>query len=79
MEKILEILQEIRPEFDFEESTNFIEDGYLDSFDITTLVADLEDEFDCLIDGFNVKADNFISLEAIANLVKMSGGNLDNE
>ena len=32
MEKIMEILQGIRPEFDFNSSEDFIEDGYLDSF-----------------------------------------------
>lgn len=74
MDKILDYLKELRPEYDFTESDNFIEDGYLDSFDITTLVADLEEEFGCMIDGVDVRADNFISIEAIAELVRKSGG-----
>lgn len=45
-EKVLSILKEIRPEFDFEESDNFVEDGYLDSFDIVTLVSELETAFE---------------------------------
>ena len=38
-EKIKKILEEIRPEFNFAESEDFIEDGYLDSFDMVTLIA----------------------------------------
>ncbi len=74
MDKIMNCLKELRPEFDFTKSDNFIEDGYLDSFDITTLVTDLEEEFGCMIDGLDVRADNFISIEAIAELVRKSGG-----
>ena len=37
--KILEILAELRPEFDFENSSDFIEDGLLDSFDIASLIS----------------------------------------
>ncbi len=77
MDKILNCLTELRPEFDFTKSDNFIEDNYLDSFDITTLVADLEEEFGCIIDGENVRAENFVSVQAIANLVKISGGSID--
>lgn len=58
-EKVLSILKEIRPEFDFEESDNFVEDGYLDSFDIVTLVSELETAFDVVIDGLDVLPENF--------------------
>ncbi len=77
MDKILNCLTELRPEFDFTKSNNFIEDNYLDSFDITTLVTDLEEEFGCIIDGVNVRAENFVSVEAIAELVRISGGTLE--
>ena len=36
-EEIFIILKDIQPEFDFETSTDFVEDGYLDSFDVVTL------------------------------------------
>ena len=41
-EKIISILSELRPEFDFNESLNFIEEGMLDSFDIINLVTALD-------------------------------------
>ena len=46
MERIYEILSQLRPEFDFKESKDFIEEGLLDSFDIVSLVTELEDSFE---------------------------------
>ncbi len=68
-EKIFSILKEIRPEFDFEESDNFVEDGYLDSFDIVTLVSELETTFGVIIDGLDVLPENFETVQDICNLV----------
>ena len=45
-DKILQILKDTRPEFEFQVEKNFIEEGYLDSFDLITLVSDLESEFE---------------------------------
>ena len=67
-EKVLSILKEIRPEFDFEESDNFVEDGYLDSFDIVTLVSELETAFDVVIDGLDVLPENFETVQDICNM-----------
>ncbi len=71
-EKVFSILKEIRPEFDFEESDNFVEDGYLDSFDIVTLVSELETAFDVVIDGLDVLPENFETVQDICNMVNKS-------
>lgn len=71
-EKIFSILKEIRPEFDFEGSDNFVEDGYLDSFDIVTLVSEIEMAFDIVIDGLDVLPENFETVAAICNMVNNS-------
>lgn len=76
MEKIYAILQDLRPEFDFHESQNFIDDGYLDSFDMVSLVSALEEEFGILIDALDILPENFSDLEAIANVVKKNGGDI---
>ena len=68
-EKIFSILKEIRPEFNFEESDNFVEDGYLDSFDIVTLVSELEAAFGVVIDGLDVLPENFETVQDICNLI----------
>lgn len=70
--KIFNILSSIRPEFDFTNSSNFIEDGMLDSFDIVTLVTELEDAFNTTIDGEDILPENFSSVDAIAKLVERS-------
>lgn len=72
--EVLNLLKTIRPEFEFENSKDFIEDGYLDSFDIVTIVSELEDSFDVIIDGLDVVPENFNSVEAICGLIKKCGG-----
>ena len=76
MDKIYEILNDLRPEFDFRESKNFIEDGLLDSFDIVTLVSELEEKFDIMIDALDIVPEKFESVEAIAELIKKNGENI---
>ena len=68
--KIIEILNEIRPEFDFSEPTeNFHEAGMLDSFDLITLVTSLDEEFKISIDGIDIIPENFINIDSIDQLV----------
>ena len=76
MEEIYEILKQLRPEFDFKNSNNFIEDGLLDSFDVVSLVAELEDKFDCLIDALDILPENFNTVDDIIKVVKKNGGSL---
>ena len=74
-EKILNILKDIRPEFDFTASLNFIEDGMLDSFDIVTLVDTLDTEYDIVIDGIDIIPENLDSLDSIVRLLQKNGVN----
>ena len=69
-EKITEILTELRPEFDFTESVDFIEEGMLDSFDIVSLVDEIETSFGVAISGADVIPENFCSIEAICETIK---------
>lgn len=72
-EKVLEILSNIRPEFDFSDNVNFIEEGMLDSFDVVTLVADLDSTYGISIDGVDIVPENFSSVESIINLLLKNG------
>ncbi len=76
MKKITDILQEIRPDFDFSKSDNFIEDKILDSFDVVSLVSELEDAFGITIDGLDVIPENFVNVKTIEQLIVKSGGRL---
>lgn len=68
-EKIIEILTELRPEFDFTEDVNFIEEGMLDSFDVVSLVDEIESKFGVAIGGTDVIPENFCSIEAISDTI----------
>lgn len=69
MEQLLEILEEIQPEADYEECRTLIDDHYLDSMAILSLVAELEEEFDITIPTVEIIPANFNSAEAIWNMV----------
>ena len=72
-EKIIAILNDLRPEFDFTEDVDFIEAGMLDSFDIVSLVDELEASFGIKIQGIDVIPENFSTLDKIETLLKKSG------
>ncbi len=71
-DRVLDILNEIRPEYDFTSSTNFIEDGFLDSFDIVTIISEIESAFDVIIDGLDVIPENFETIDTIVELIDRS-------
>ena len=67
--KIYLMLEKIRPEIDFSSTSNFITEGYLDSFDIVTLVSALDEEFNISIDGTDIIPENFETIDSIYLLV----------
>jgi len=69
-EQIINILTDLRPEFDFTQDADFMEAGMLDSFDIVMLVNELDEKFGISIDGVDVIPENFSSVEKIENLLK---------
>jgi methoxymalonate biosynthesis acyl carrier protein len=73
MDKIISILNEIRPEIDFQTSENFIKDGLLDSYDVITLVSELDKMFLISIDGADIIPENFKNLQSIKSLLIKNG------
>lgn len=69
-DSILEVLREVNEDADFENSSDFIEDGLMDSFEIVDLVSRLEDKFDLEIRGIDIIPENFVNLEAVEKLLK---------
>ena len=72
MEKLLEILEKVKPDVDFKITENLIEDGVLDSFDIVTLVAQISEEFDVEISVKDIVPENFYSAKTIYKLIEDS-------
>ena len=73
-EQILDMLKELRPEYDFETSVDFVMDGLLDSFDIVSICGMLEETYGIKIDGLDIVPENFSSVAAIRSLVEKSLG-----
>lgn len=70
MEKLLAILKDIRPDVDFENEEALIDDGILDSFDVVSIISELDDEFGVQVKINELDPENFNSVESIWNLVQ---------
>ena len=70
MDELLEILQDIQPDADYENCTSLIDDGVLDSFAVLSLVAELQDTFGVTIGPAEIIPENFNSVQAIYDMVE---------
>lgn len=73
-EQVLELLQEEVPEVDFTTSAALVDDGILDSFAITSIIAALSMEFGITIPYEEVVEENFNSVAALAAMVERLQG-----
>ena len=70
METLLNILSELHPEVDIETETGLIDNKILDSFDIVTIVAEIDSEYDVQIPAVELVPENFNSAQALYALVQ---------
>lgn len=70
MEELLNILAELHPDVDFETEEHLIDNKILDSFDIVTLVAEIDSEFDVAIPAEELLPENFNSAKALYALIE---------
>lgn len=75
MKTVLEVLKGVRPEFDFSTSEDFFADGMLDSFDVITLISELDQNYGISIEGTDILPENIKNLGAITTLLKKYGVN----
>ena len=69
-ETILSLLEDIKDDIDFENTTTLIDDGLLSSLDIIQLIGALNDEFDISIPATEIVPANFNSVAAMEAMVK---------
>ncbi len=69
MEKLLEILENIKPGVDYENIDTLIDDHYLDSLSILSLIAEIEEEFDVIIPTVEIIPTNFNSVKSMMTLI----------
>lgn len=70
MERLIEILEELQPDVDFENTENLVDGRYLDSLTILSLIAEIEDEFDVEIPTVEIIPANFNSAKKIWALIE---------
>ena len=69
MDRLLAILRDLHPDVDFEETDDLIDSGILDSFDIISLIAEIDNEFDVQIPAEEIIPENFNSAKALQALI----------
>jgi len=70
MDELLKILSGVCPKVDFVNEKKLIDDGILDSFDIISIVNELNEHYDIEIDVDDLEPDNFNTSAAILELVE---------
>lgn len=70
MEALLQILSELHPEVDFETCDTLIDDKIIDSFDIVSLISEINEEYDVAIPAEEITPENFNSAEALYDLIE---------
>ena len=74
MDELIEILEDIQPDADYETCTTLIDDGILDSFAILSIVSELEDAFDIRITPAEIIPEHFNSAKALYAMVQRLQG-----
>ena len=72
--ELLEILEDIQPDADYDTCTTLIDDGILDSFAILSIVGELEDAFDIKITPAEIIPENFNSAQSLWAMVQKLQG-----
>ncbi len=70
MEDLIRILQGLHEDVDFEHCESLVDDRILDSFDIVTLIAEIDDVFDVAIPAEEIIPENFNSAKALYALIE---------
>ena len=70
MDEVIEVLQDIKDDVDYETCTTLIDDHIFDSFDILQLISALNDTFDISIPASEIVPENFNSAKALWEMVQ---------
>lgn len=65
---IIDILQELHEDIDFENEEKLVDDKILDSFDLVSLVTELSERFDIDVTAKDFIPENFNSLDRLTDM-----------
>ena len=69
MEKLLAALAEVRDDVDFEHTFGLVDEGVIDSLDLTQIIAALDEAFDIHIPAGEIEPENFNSVQDMLAMV----------
>ncbi len=69
-EKMLSALREVRDDVDFEGQYGLVDEGVIDSLDLTQIIAALDEAFDIHIPAGEIEPENFNSVDAMLAMVQ---------
>lgn len=72
MEKLMKILKKVKPEIDFKNCKQLVDDGILDSIEIVEIITEIEEQFSIEIDPEQIDPDNFQSAEAMSEMIRVA-------
>ena len=70
MEKLLEILRSIKDDVDYEKEEQLIDTYILDSFDIVTIVGEIEKEYGISLKASDIVPENFNSVKTMMAMIE---------
>ena len=70
MEELMEILSNLHPDVDFETEERLVDDKILDSFDIVSLIAEINETFDIAVTAKDILPEKFNSAQALYALIQ---------
>ncbi|MGN1344395.1 MAG: acyl carrier protein [Traorella sp.] len=70
MERLLEILEDIQGDIDYQNTHDLIDGHYLDSLSILSLIAEIEEEYDICVPAVEIIPENFNSVDAIWKMIQ---------
>ena len=69
-EELMEILNDLHPDVDFETEERLVDDKILDSFDIVSLIAEINEAYDIAITAKDILPENFNSAKSLYALIQ---------
>ena len=70
MDELIQILEEINPDIDYKTETKLIDGKIFDSFDIITIISEINEVFDIAIPAEEIIPENFNSAEKLYELIQ---------
>lgn len=69
LDDVIELLEDIKEDVDYENEDSLVDGRVLDSFDILALISAIDDEFDIAIPAKDIIPANFNSASALTDLL----------